>query len=310
MNSQTLFAPETELQNELTYFNRSRLTPSVFSEDWKSRLELEIGFRLREGEMVEKARAEIAPLLRNLPIDPPEFMQWFESLRESGPGQHDPLFPWLEHQCGYEQMRWFIEQEVAGEAGFEDLVAYTQVKMPTRAKLELARNYWDEMGRGGEKGMHGPMLAKLAKELGIDTKQSEIVPEALALGNLMVALATNRHFAFQSIGCLGAVELTAPDRARAVHQGLKRLGVTPVGQRYYLLHSTLDEKHSESWNTEVIRPLVTEHPETMRPIAEGALMRLNAGAKCFLRYRAHLWKVGLTTMPKNHDADPALGARA
>ena len=49
-------------------------------------------------------------------------------------------------------------QEAAGEAGFDDLVAMTQVKLPTRAKLELARNYWDEMGRGNPKGMHGPML--------------------------------------------------------------------------------------------------------------------------------------------------------
>ncbi|MCA8887010.1 MAG: iron-containing redox enzyme family protein, partial [Hyphomonadaceae bacterium] len=52
-------------------------------------------------------------------------------------------------------MRWFVEQEAAGEAGFDDLVAMSQVKMPAPAKLELARNYWDEMGRGNAKGMHG-----------------------------------------------------------------------------------------------------------------------------------------------------------
>ena len=47
-----------------------------------------------------------------------------------------------------DQMRWFLTQEVAGEAGFDDLAALTQVKMPQQAKLEIARNYWDEMGRG------------------------------------------------------------------------------------------------------------------------------------------------------------------
>ena len=50
-------------------------------------------------------------------------------------------------------MRWFLTQEAAGEAGFDDLVAMTQVKLPARAKLELARNYWDEMGRGA-RGRH------------------------------------------------------------------------------------------------------------------------------------------------------------
>jgi hypothetical protein len=36
------------------------------------------------------------------------------------------------------EISWFMEQEAAGEAGFDDLVAYTQVKLPARAKLELA----------------------------------------------------------------------------------------------------------------------------------------------------------------------------
>ena len=92
---------------------------------------------------------------------------WFERLRVSGPGQRDPLFPWLEATASLPQMQWFIEQEVAGEAGFDDLLALTQVKMPQQAKLEMARNYWDEMGRGGAKGMHGPMLERLARHLDV-----------------------------------------------------------------------------------------------------------------------------------------------
>src|SRR3546814_14029908 len=75
-----------------------------------------------------------------------------EGLRETGPGQGDPLFPWLASHASKEELRWFFEQEAAGEAGFDDLVAMTQVKMPVQAKLELARNYWDEMGRGNRKG--------------------------------------------------------------------------------------------------------------------------------------------------------------
>ena len=35
----------------------------------------------------------------------------------------------------------------------------------------------------------------------------------------------------------------------------------------------------------MIRPLVAANPEVARPIAEGALLRLNAGARCFERYR-------------------------
>jgi pyrroloquinoline quinone (PQQ) biosynthesis protein C len=186
-------------------------------------------------------------------------------------------------------MTWFLQQEVAGEAGFDDLVALTQVKMPPRVKLELARNYWDEMGQGHEGGMHGLMLAHLAEQLGITKADpASVVPEALSLGNLLVALAVHRRYAYQSIGALGVIELTAPGRAVKVNAGLKRLGVGGEARRYFALHATLDVKHSEAWNREILRPLVALDRGIARPIAEGALMRLAAGARCFDRYRREL----------------------
>ena len=36
-----------------------------------------------------------------------------------GPGQGDPLFPWLAEEASRDELRWFFEQEAAGEAGFE-----------------------------------------------------------------------------------------------------------------------------------------------------------------------------------------------
>ena len=186
-------------------------------------------------------------------------------------------------------MVWFLRQEVAGEAGFEDLVALTQVKMPERVKLELARNYWDEMGRGNASGMHGPMLTRLAQELGIlEADPAGLVWESLALANLMVALAANRHYAYHAIGALGAIELTAPGRAVKVNAALKRIGIDGSARVYFALHATLDIKHSKAWNEEVIGPLVDDNPLLAQPIAEGALMRLRAGARCFERYRREL----------------------
>ncbi len=211
------------------------------------------------------------------------------ALEPHGPGQHDPLFPWLEHHATLDQMTWFLRQEVAGEAGFDDLVAMTQVKLPARAKLELARNYWDEMGQGHESGMHGPLLGRLAGALDIGHPAAEdVVWESLALANVMAALATNRRYAYHSLGALGVIELTAPARARAVNAGLKRLGVTGETRRYFALHATLDIKHSEAWNREVLHPLVAGDARIATAMAEGALMRLVAGARCFARYRAEL----------------------
>jgi hypothetical protein len=243
--------------------------------------------RWLEGRFVQDERAEIARLAQDAPDDPEAFVHWFEQLKWWGPGQGDRLFPWLARHASLAQMKWFLTQEMAGEAGFEDLLAMTQVKIPTRPKLEMARNYWDEMGQGHIGGMHGLLLRELGSALAIEAPH-EAAWEALALGNLMIALACDRRWAYHSIGALGVIELTAPGRAEHVNAGLKRLGVSGVARRYFALHATLDVKHSVAWNREVIAPLVEGHPEAARALAEGALMRLNAGARCFERYRREL----------------------
>jgi hypothetical protein len=174
---------------------------------------------------------------------------------------------------------------VAGEAGFDDLLALTQVKMPITAKLEMARNYWDEMGRGRDTAMHGPLLERLANYLDIDAQPDRVVPVSLALGNAMLALARSRRYCFQSIGALGVIEMTAPTRAGFVDAGLKRLRIPTKKRLYFTLHAVLDIKHSECWNREVLRSLAGEDPRCAHAIGEGAILRLWHGARCFDRYR-------------------------
>jgi hypothetical protein len=234
---------------------------------------------------VESLRKAIARQTADIPSNVDGFIAWFEQLKLTGPGQGDPLFPWLACEATVEQMKWFLLQEVAGEAGFEDLLALTQVKMPVHAKLEMARNFWDEMGRGFGKGMHGPMLARLADHFKISPTPETVVPESLALGNTMIALAGHRRYAFHSIGALGVIEMTAPTRAAYVNEGLRRLGVPAKRRHYFAVHAILDVKHSEAWNREVLRPLVEEDPRRARAIGEGAVMRLWHGKRTFERYR-------------------------
>jgi len=242
-----------------------------------------------EQTYLARERAAVATSAAEAPRDAAAFCQWFDALEADGPGQGDPLFDWLAAEADIGAMRWFLQQEMAGEAGFDDLVALTQVRIPRRAKLELARNYWDEMGTGHSDGMHGPMLDVLASELRLRRLQNtEVVWESLALANTMAGLASRREYAYQSIGALGAVERTAPGRAHKVAVGLQRLGVGGAARRYYSLHSVLDVKHADRWRDEVLYPLVHEHPDLAPHLAEGALMRLEAGHRCFVRYRLEL----------------------
>ena len=273
------------LHRALSAFNERRLNPAL-PDDPATPLDEEIAMRTRELAFVEQERLAVADAAREAPTTAKEFVAWFEALKGSGPGENDSLFPWLAERASLAELTWFLEQEVAGEAGFDDLVALTQVKFGGRAKIEMGNNYWDELGRGNLAGMHGPLLGRLAQTLSLNPHRERVVWEALAVGNLLVAVATNRRYAYHSVGALGAVELTAPWRAAHVNRALKRVGIAGEDRRYYALHATLDVKHSEQWDRDVLSPLVEENPRVATAIAEGALMRLSAGARSFRRYRA------------------------
>jgi hypothetical protein len=277
------------LHRQLAEWNHVRLAPGAPCADWENDLRTEHRMRWFEGEWIETLRDEIAAEAAAAPCDVEGFTAWFEGLRQTGPGQGDPLFDWLARSALLEDMKWFLTQEAAGEAGFDDLVAMAQVKVPDTPKLELARNYWDEMGRGAQAGMHGPMLARVVQTLELSPTIDDTVWPSLALANTLIAFATTRRYAWHAIGALGIVELTAPGRVACVAQGLKRLDQPPIARKYFELHAHLDVKHAEDWIANVLRPLVAEDASRARWLAEGALMRLTCGARCFDAYRAHLW---------------------
>ncbi len=102
-------------------------------------------------------------------------------------------------------------------------------------------------------------------------------------------MATTRRYAWHSVGALGVIELTAPSRSAPTAAALRRIGLSQRERRYFDLHAVLDVKHSADWNCEVIAPLVAEDPRRAAAIAEGALIRLRCGARCFDRYRSELW---------------------
>ena len=285
----TLVIPTGQaLHTKLAFFNRKRLLPTIPSDDWQNDLDTEREFKVLEGQFLEQLRKDVIPEL-NLDFNSAEeFVSWFASLEMKGYGQHHPLFDWLATDATAEQMRWFLTQEVAGEAGFDDLLAYTQVKLPVRPKLEFARNYWDEMGRGKKGAMHGPLLERMVQLLDLQPDINHTVWPALALNNTMVGLALNRRYAYHAIGALGVIELTAPSRAKKVAAGMQRLGFSPHTYAYFDLHAVLDVIHARAWLSEVIQPLIEDNPSCAPFIAEGALMRLLCGQRCFNRYAQEL----------------------
>lgn len=274
----------------LASLNHRRLYPTIPSTEWRRDLVDEVPLLVEEGEYIESLRKLVQTRLSGLTSHEPELLAWFGTLGESGAGLQNVLFDYLAEAATFDELRWFLGQDISGSvgfAGFEDLVALTQVRMPPRARRELGRNYWYELGRGKEGAMHGPMLTKLCTELGI-AGTHEVTWESLAHSNLHIALAHHRRYAFQSLGALGVIAQMAPGRAAKLDQGLSRLGIGAEARQYFTLSAHVDTRRSRDWNREIIAPLVAETPALAIAIAEGALMSLEAGARCFKRYRRHL----------------------
>ena len=115
-----------------------------------------------------------------------------------------------------------------------------------------------------------------------------LIWESIALGNLLAEMALNRENAFHVVDALAVLERMAPGRAVQDNAGPRRGGFSHRACIYFPLHSTLDVKHSQAWNEDVLRPIVHERPALAQPVAEGTLIRLHSGARSFRYYREEL----------------------
>ena len=143
-----------EFQAALTKYNADRFRPALPEEAPRGELAREHAVANAEIAFIEAQRKELARLAARIPSEPDRFIAWFEELKATGPGQGDPLFPWLAQSASADQMKWFLLQEVAGEAGFDDLLAMTQVKMSVALPCE-ARDGSQLLGRNGARRQQG-----------------------------------------------------------------------------------------------------------------------------------------------------------
>jgi hypothetical protein len=98
------------VQQQLARWNRDRLKPGLPDSRWREALGEEQRMRELEGGFLEALRAEVRERAARVPQDARGFVTWFERLAQVGPGQNDPLFPWLAEKANLAEMRWYLEQ--------------------------------------------------------------------------------------------------------------------------------------------------------------------------------------------------------
>jgi Iron-containing redox enzyme len=191
-------------------------------------------------------------------------------------------YRWLAKQASWPELVEFLALEGGPDGGFDDLVAVCQVGLAGSAKLELGKNYWDEMGNGNLERVHTVLHQRMAAALQMPHVPRDEQPvaalERAALGGL---LATNRWLQPEMLGALGLLELQAGPRCRLVLQAFDRLGAPADAYPFYVEHAEVDPVHGKDWMDKAIVPTVTERPEWGPRIVKGAWWRSSVNLAFF-----------------------------
>jgi hypothetical protein len=235
-----------------------------------------------EQDILRRVRLGSSLSLPDLPPDPKEFARWYQLAAFSHPLYEHDLYAFLASEATRGQLEWFLRMECAGEAAFDDLVALAQVGTRGEVKMEMASNYWDEMGRGRDHAVHTHLFHQLIDDLQITAPDAGELPWDVLSGiNLMIWSCIHRRNVFRAQGVLGAVELLAPQRCTRVVHGATRLGIRKKTVVYYGAHAIIDIGHAEGWLTHVIEAQVREFPDARLGIAEGLVARADSSLDYF-----------------------------
>ena len=191
------------------------------------------------------------------------------------------VYDWLAEAATREEVLAFLSMEGGPDGGFDDLVAACQIGLSGPAKLEMAVNYWDEMGNGELEDVHTELHHDMARALGLEPPHREFEATAsllrAALGGL---LATNRHLQPEMVGALGVIELQAGPRCRRVLTAFDRLGLPEEARPFYEVHAAVDPRHGKDWLDNVVASLAGE-PGFAEGMVRGAQWRAVVNRRFF-----------------------------
>jgi len=183
------------------------------------------------------------------------------------------VYDWLAQEADLEEIVDFLSLEGGPDGGFDDLVAACQIGLDGTPKLELAQNYWDEMGNGSLARVHTELHRKLSRALGLSCPAPHAQPvAALERSVLTGLLATNRWLQPELLGALGLLELQAGPRCRKVVAALERIGAGEDAIDFYAEHATVDPRHGKDWVDKAVAPF-EDDPKWVAGIVRGARWR-------------------------------------
>jgi hypothetical protein len=241
-----------------------------------------LGIRNLIESYFEEYEASLIParLLDQAPRTSSEYVLWLIEHIHNHPAYKHPLYEdYLSKRATLDDLREFLNQEMTIDSRFDDFLALTQLGAKDRMKLEIASNYWDEMGNGDRAKMHTNMFSRTLESLGVNVELGGFTTEALICGNISFMLSLRRSSFYKAVGYFVVTEYLAPGRFQHVITACERNGLDSMVAEYHREHVTIDRDHSRSWFDNVVIPLIDESPQAAVEISLGAFYRLNTSQR-------------------------------
>jgi Iron-containing redox enzyme len=233
---------------------------------------------LEDAFLASQDAAVPAELLMDAPTAPGAYRAWLYEIIHAHPANLHPLYhDYLARHATAEDLRFLMVQESAIDASTDDFLALMQVGLRGRPKLEIAANYWDEMGNGSPDKVHSMLFGRALDsfEIGLSESQLALETQSLVCGNLQLMLGLRREHVYKAIGYFAVSEYMTPQRFIILMDAWQKNGLDMAAADYHLLHIDLDQDHANRWFNEVVGPMIESNPAVIPEITWGAVCRLN-----------------------------------
>lgn len=248
----------------------------------------------------ERSLARV-PLPEDPPRDPEAFVAWLRELALERPVVPPSGMPQvLRESATLDQLREIVAQRSLFFLKEPDLWSMVIPSLRGQAKAGLLDLLLDEYGWGRHEHMHSTVYEDLMRRLGLDTTYDAYLDRAdhryLASLTYQGMCARNRRLVRRMYGYIYLVEADSPSSMRTYIAAYRRLGITDEDTlRFYSLHVTADESHSDIALHEVIAPLVRDEPAAAPEIARGVLEGRVLHA-AFARHLADSFRAGRSSL--------------
>lgn len=219
-----------------------------------------------------------------IPLNPKEFILWFKNYIQNLDVTEHRVYDYIDKEASVAEIKYHLSQEASIDARFDDLMALAQVGVSNpKVKLELAQNYWDEMGNGTVENMHGVIFSSMLKELNILSNDKTMMDllidsswQSLACANVVHYGVLHRSKFNFILGVFGAIESVGQIRFAHLVNAYKRVSFEDKLSYYHTLHVEVDKKHSDDWFNNAIYPIVEMNQNAVYEIYLGGSIVMNA----------------------------------